>query len=154
MEERMAQIKEEERLETLPKRPVYAETGSVTLPRFAFDWLAQSRDQSWTVADLGMLSAVLGMFENRQSLFANGTFAEEDGELVLTIPGGISEVRLLPGRNGNAVDSTGSGVVREREALRVLAHARWIDVKVEGTTLKIRLGEHAKKVREGTTTTA
>jgi hypothetical protein len=63
--------------------------------------------------------------------------------------GGISEVRLLPGKNGNAVDSTGSGVVREREALRTLAHNGWIDATVEGTTLKIRLGEHAKKVREG-----
>ena len=100
-------------------------------------------------AEIGMLSVVLGMFENRQSLFANGTFTEEDGELVLTIPGGISEIRFLPGRNGNAVDSTGSGVVREREALRVLAHKDWIHVTVEGTTLRIRLGEHAKKVRAG-----
>jgi hypothetical protein len=28
----------------------------------------------------------------------------------------------------------------------------WIDARVEGTTLKIRLGEHAEKVREGTAT--
>jgi hypothetical protein len=47
------------------------------------------------------------------------------------------------------VDSTGSGVVREREALRALAHNGWIDATVEGTTLKIRLGEHAQKVRGG-----
>jgi hypothetical protein len=118
----------------------------------AFEWLAESKDQSWTVADTGMLFAVLGMFENQTCLFANGTFAEEDGESVLTIPGGISEVPLLPGRNGNAVDSTGSGVVREREALRTLAHNGWIDARVDGTTLKIRLGLHAKKVREGTPT--
>jgi hypothetical protein len=58
-------------------------------------------------------------------------------------------VRLVPGRNGNAVDSTGSGVVREREALRVLAANGWIDAQVKGTTLEIRLGEHAKKVRAG-----
>jgi hypothetical protein len=70
-------------------------------------------------------------------------------ELVLTVPGGISELRFLPGKNGNAVDSTGSGVVREREALRTLAHNGWIDATVEGTTLKIRLGKHAKKVRAG-----
>jgi hypothetical protein len=91
----MAQIKEQERLKALPKRPVYAETGSVTLPQFTVSWLAESRDQSWTVADAGMLFADLGMFENQTSLFANGTFAEEDGELVLTIPGGISEVGRL-----------------------------------------------------------
>jgi hypothetical protein len=97
-----------------------------------------------------MLFAVLGMFENQTSLIANGTFTEEDGEVVLTIPGGNSEVRLLPGKNGNAVDSTGSGVIREREALRTLAANGWIDARVEGTTLKIRLGEHAKKIRKGT----
>jgi hypothetical protein len=91
----------------------------------------------------------LACLENQTSLFANGTFSEEDGELVLTIPGGISEVRLLPGKNGNAVDSTGSGVVREREALRTLSHNGWIDATVEGTTLKIRLGAHAKKIRAG-----
>jgi len=53
-------------------------------------------------------------------------------------------MNLLPGKNGNAVDSTGSGVVR----LRVLAHAGWIDAQVEGTTLKLRLGVLAKKIRE------
>jgi hypothetical protein len=58
----------------------------------------------------------------------------------------------LPGKNGNAVDSTGSGVVREREAIRTLARNDWIDSTAEGTTLKIRLGKHAKKVREGTPT--
>ena len=47
------------------------------------------------------------------------------------------------------MDSTGSGVVRERGALPTLALNRWIDATVEGTTLKIRLGEHAKKVRAG-----
>jgi len=105
----MAQFKEEERLEALPKRPLCSETGFVTLPRFAFSCFAESRDQAWTVADTGMLFAILGMFENRQSLSANGTITEEDGELVLPIPGGISEVRLLPVKNANAVDSTGSG---------------------------------------------
>ena len=50
-------------------------------------------------------------------------------------------MNLLPGKNGNAVDSTGSGVVR----LRVLAHAGWIDAQVEGTMLKLRLGAHAKR---------
>jgi hypothetical protein len=47
------------------------------------------------------------------------------------------------------VDSTGSGVVREREALRRLDHYDWIDATVEGTALKIRLGEHAMKTRAG-----
>ena len=46
------------------------------------------------------------------------------------------------------MDSTGSGVVREREALRTLDRNGWIDATVEATTLKIRLGAHAKKIRE------
>jgi hypothetical protein len=131
------------------------------VPRFAFDWLAESRDQVVDGCRQGDVACSLGMFENQNCLFANGTLAEEDGELVLMILGGISEVRLLPGRrrhlgsppparqDGNSVDSTGSGIVREREALRTLAANGWIDATVEGTTLKIRLGEHAKKVREG-----
>jgi hypothetical protein len=92
------------------------------------------------------------MFENRTSLFVNSDFEEEDGELVLIVRGGISELRFLPGKNGNAVDRTGSGVVREREALRTLAANGWIEATVEGTTVKIRLGEHGKTVREGTAT--
>jgi hypothetical protein len=46
--------------------------------------------------------------------------------VVLIVQGGISELRFLPGKNGNAVDRTGSGVVPE-----------------------LRLGEHSKKVRAG-----
>jgi hypothetical protein len=40
-------------------------------------------------------------------------------------------------------------VVREREALRTLAANGWIEAMVDGTTLKVRLGEHAKKLRAG-----
>ena len=66
VEKKMARIKEEQCVAALEPRPLYAEKGSVTLPRFAFSWLAGSRDQSWTVSDMGMLFALLGMFENRQ----------------------------------------------------------------------------------------
>jgi len=106
---------------SLPKRPVYAEPGSVTVPRFVFSWLKDSRDEAWTVADTGMLVAVLQMFENRTSLFPNGTFEEEDGEPVLVVRCGLVDLRFRNGSNGTSVDSTGSGYVREREALRTLA---------------------------------
>jgi hypothetical protein len=43
----------------------FAEAGFVTLPRFVFSWLQSSRNEAWTVADLGMLAAMLGMFENQ-----------------------------------------------------------------------------------------
>jgi hypothetical protein len=67
----------------------FAEAGFVTLPRFVFSWLQSSRNEAWTVADLGMLAAMLGMFENQISLFAKGVFEEEDGEPVLVIQGGV-----------------------------------------------------------------
>jgi hypothetical protein len=41
------------------------------------------------------------------------------------------------------------GFVREREALQTLAQNGWINATAEGTTPKIRLGEHAKRVRAG-----
>jgi hypothetical protein len=71
-----------------------------------------------------MLLAILGMFENRTCLFVNGTFAEEDGELVLTVPGGISELRFLEGKNGMRWTARAAGSSANREALRTLAHTR------------------------------
>jgi hypothetical protein len=71
------------RVANLPKRVEWAEVGSITLPRFLFEWLETSRDESWTVADLGMLAAMLFQFENRVSLFPNARFEDENGEAVL-----------------------------------------------------------------------
>jgi hypothetical protein len=56
-------------------------------------------------------------------------------------------VDYAPGRTERG-GQHGQRVVREREALRTLARNGWIDATVEGTTLN-RLGEQAKKMREG-----
>jgi hypothetical protein len=48
----------------------------------------------------------------------------------------------------NGADRTGSGIVREHE-LRTLAANGSVDAKVEGATLKIRLGEHSMTLRAG-----
>jgi hypothetical protein len=37
-----------------------------------------------TIADTGMLAALLGMFENQVSLFPKGVFEEEEGSLCLS----------------------------------------------------------------------
>ena len=52
----------------------------------------------------------------------------------------LLDARLIerPGHQGGS---------REREAPRALAHNDWIHAAAEGTTLKIRFGEHAKKAR-------
>jgi hypothetical protein len=63
------------------------------LPRFVFTWLQTSRNGDWTVADMGMLVAMLGI----QKLVRNG----------------------------------------------------WFDVSTAGAGLRIKLGERARKLREG-----
>ena len=82
------------RLDELPRRVEWAEVGSITLPRFVFTWLQTSRNEDWTVADMGMLAAMLGMFENQISLFPNAAFEEEDGEPVLVVQGDADNIRF------------------------------------------------------------
>ena len=91
----------------------------VTLPRFVFTCPQTSRDEAWTVADLGMLVAMLGMFENQTSP-SNAAFEDEDGEPVLVVQGDVDNVRFLRQQNGQPTDHFGSGHVRERVALRAL----------------------------------
>jgi len=150
VEARMAKIREEQRVDALPKRPIYAEQGSVTLPRFLFDWLQSPKDGSMTVADLGVLTAFLFMFENQVSLITGATFEEEDGETVLVVPGAIGgDVRFQRGANGDALDSSDSGHVRVRVALSACVRNKWFTAEQAGGQLRIKLGERARKVREG-----
>jgi hypothetical protein len=150
VEERMAKIKEAQRVAALPKRPLYAEQGSVTLPRFLFEWVRDSRNGEWTVADTGMLVVMLQQFENRTPLIAGATFEEEDGEHVLVIPGAIgSDIRFQGRANGDSLDSTDSGHVRVKVALSACVRNKWLTAEQAGGQLRIKLGERARKVREG-----
>jgi hypothetical protein len=47
------EITEELRVHGLPRRPVYAEVGSIALPRFVLTWLKNSRGQ-FTIADVAV----------------------------------------------------------------------------------------------------
>ena len=150
LQETLRAIKEEQRVMSLPKRPIYEEPGSITLPRYAFSWLETSTDGAWTVADVGMLVALLGMWENKScALIPGSTFVETaDGELELVVPGGgANAFRLRNGANGNPM-VLDSGYVRESAALQTLAGSGWLDGTVEGLEIRIRLGEKAKKLRE------
>jgi hypothetical protein len=147
---KMATIREEARVAKLPKRPIYAETGSVTVPRFVFEWLRDARDGEWTVADTGMLVVMLQQFENRIPLIAGARFDEEEGEPVLVIPGAIGgDIRFEGLRNGNSVDPSDSGHVRVREALGACVRNGWFRAEQAGGELRIKVGEHAKAVRQG-----
>ena len=138
------------RLGGLPRRVEWAEVGSVTLPRFVFTWLQTSRNGDWTVADMGMLVAMLGMFENQISLFPNAAFEEEDGEPVLVVQGDADNIRFARSQNLQSTDPfTSSGYVRERVAIQKLVRNGWFEVAKAGTGLRIKLGERAKKLREG-----
>ena len=103
---RKAAIAEGLRLGALPRRVEWAEVGSITLPRFVFTWLQTSRKQAWTVADTGMVAAMLGMFENQISLFPNAAFEEEVGERVLVVQGGVDNIRFPRRQNGESQTTT------------------------------------------------
>ena len=97
------------------------------------------------MADIGMLAAMLGMFENQISLFPNAAFEEEDGELVLVVQGDADNIRFSRSQNRQSADPfKSSGYVRERLALQKLVQNGWFEVSNTGAGLRIRLGERAK----------
>ena len=101
------------------------------------------------MADLGMLVAMLGMFENQVSLFPNAVFEIEDGEPVLVAQSALAELRFPRDQDGHPSESFDSGYVRERVALSTLVRNKWFTAKQEDGKLKIRLGERAKEIRKG-----
>jgi hypothetical protein len=89
-----------------------------------------------------MLAAMLGMFWNKQVLFIGGRFITEDDEPVLVLR--EEELRFPTPLGGSAMMSDGSGFVRERAALRVLARNGFFQVERSGSDIRIRLGERGK----------
>jgi hypothetical protein len=95
---KLGELKEERRVASLPKRPIYAEPGSIELPRSVFSWLVAeiNRDgSSWGITEVGLLAAVLLSFENRIPILKDGHFVEEAGELVLVAPWGPARTSRL-----------------------------------------------------------
>jgi hypothetical protein len=122
----------------------------VTVPRYLFEWVHDSRNGEWTVADTGMLVVMLQQFENRTPLIAGATFEEEDGEPVLVIPGAIGgDIRFQGRANGDSLDSTDSGHVRVKVALAACLQNKWLTAEQTGGKLRIKLGERAKRVERG-----
>lgn len=149
---KIAEAKEELRLAALPPRAKWAEPGSVELPRYVFQFLSSARKGrgTFSIADLGMLAAMLGMFWNEETLFIGGHFIREGDEPVLILR--EEELRFPTPLGGSAMVSDGSGFVRERAALRVLARNGFFQVERNGSDIRIRLGDRAKALREGRAT--
>jgi hypothetical protein len=150
-EAKIAEAKEELRLAALPPRPQWAEPGSVELPRYVFQFLASARKGrgTFSLADLGMLAALLGMFWNEQTLFIGGRFIREDDEPVLVLR--EEELRFPTPLGGSTMASDGSGFVRERAGLRVLTRNGFFQVERDGSDIRIRLGQRAKALRAAAT---
>ena len=73
---------------------------------------------------------------------------EEGGELTFVVA--EPQMRFAGLRNNDLVNTDHSGYVRERVALGTLVRNKWFEVDGSVGELRIRLGERAKKVREGT----
>jgi hypothetical protein len=145
--EKVRALGEERRLASLPRRPQLAEPGSIELPRFAcYSWLRDDTDGRWTLADVACLVAFLAIFENKDpGLVANARLEELDGEPVLVIAGGIgSEFRFAGQIGGDSVDTSLSGHVRLRNALRTLSANRWLEIEATSAETRIKLGPRAK----------
>jgi hypothetical protein len=130
-----------------------AEARSVQLPRFVLRWLVgpEAHDGAFSLADLGLLAALLGAFANEDpSLIVGARFDHED-ELALVVPGGLGQAIQFHGKIAGSALEDGSGFVRGREALAVLVRNKWFEVAQTVAELRIRLGERARKLAEAAT---
>ena len=110
---KLAELGEEAMLDDLPRRPRWAEPGSVTLPRLCFRWLETDFRGDWTVAEVGTLAAVLSSFETGTSPIRDADFEEQDGKKVLV----VSDPPMFRGRNGGRA-ALGSDLVARRLRVR------------------------------------
>jgi hypothetical protein len=127
----------------------------VQLPRFAVhSWLVgnEAHEGAWSLMDLGLLAALLGCFENDDPRPIVGARLEEtDGEQTLVVPGGIGSTIQFHGRIAGSPIEDGSGFIRVRQALAVLARNKWFEVEQTVGELRVRLGERAKKLPDAAT---
>jgi len=150
MKKQLDELKEEAHVAILPRRPRYEEPGAVVLPRSVFAWLQAAKGQ-WTVADVGTLSVVLSMFEERRSLVDGADFEQgENGESVLVGSGPLAKLaferRVNPHIN-YAVGST--GWIDLGASLKRLAANGWLDIREPARSrVEIRLGDRAKTLLE------
>ena len=150
-QEKIAAAKEEFRIASLPRRLEFAEPGSIALPRTVFDWLLNPAAGSLDLPILGALVGLLFSFENQKPILSGAVFEKRDEELVLVCSEPFDRLRFTRTVNPNegSDDFRTSGRVKAQPALRYLIQNNWLAATQEGGKLTIRLGERARKVREG-----
>ena len=151
-QEKIAAVNEELRIAALPRRLEYAEPGSIALPRHVFDWLQNPATGSLDLPMLGALAGLLFSFENQKPILYAAVFEERDGELVLVCSEPFDRLRFLHAVNPNdGRDDFGtSGRVKAQPTLRYLMENKWLAAAPDGGKFTIRLGERARRLREGT----
>ena len=152
MKNKLGELKDARKVAALPRQPLLAEPGSVELPRFVYTWLvgAEARDGAWSLMDLGLLAALLGAFANDDpSVFVDGRFEGEGDDLTLVVPGGVGSDIRFHGRIAGSPLEEGSGFVRARPALATLARNGWLRVEQTVFELRIRRGDRALKLNDG-----
>jgi hypothetical protein len=146
---KLGELKEERRVQSLPKRPVYAEPGSIELPRYVFSWLLAENNRdgaSWAISEIGLLATIMFSFENQTPILKDGRFEDKDGELTLVGPWGTgSEVKLVNRVEGSVHD--GNGGIKVSASLVALARNNWLEVEQTVSEIRIRLGKNAKELR-------
>ena len=100
---------------------------------------------------LGALAGLLFSFENQKPILYGAVFEERDGELVLVCSEPFDRLRFLRAVNPNeGRDDFGtSGRVKAQTTLRYLIQNKWLTADQDGGKFTIRLGERARKLREG-----
>jgi hypothetical protein len=142
---KLGELKEERRVASLPRRPVYAEPGSIELPRSVFQWRVAENNHSgknWGITEVGLLATLLLSFENQIPIIKGGQFVEMDGEVAL-VSG--SEIKLVNRVEGSALDANGG--VNVQASLVVLARNGWLELERGAGEIRIRLGRRAKELR-------
>ena len=141
---KLADLKDARKVASLQQQPLLP-GGSVQLPRYCFRWLTspEAHQGAWSLADCGVLVAVLGAFANDDpSVFVGGRFEGEGDDRSLVVPGGIgADIQMHGQIAGSAVETGGSGHVRVRRSLGVLKRNHLIELEETVGELRIRLGD-------------
>jgi hypothetical protein len=123
----------------LPRRRP-PEPGSIELPRFLFDWVTDGNQETFDLADLGVLAGLaFSFFNETASLFARGSFEQGEGVPTITIRDAAHSVHFAFGANPD-------GRIQARASLAALHRNKWIQTRREGALLHIQPGERMRKL--------
>lgn len=136
-----AALVQAEREAALPERTVTGR-GLAVLPQSLFEELVDRRPDTLSIADVGVLAAVVLSIEGRIPLLPNSRM--ENGVLVVD---GVDQLALPGYLNADGRDDVGSpGRIRVRPAVDMLHRGGWLQLDTSRGDLRITIGERLKEV--------